>query len=652
MATAPPQTTPRRATAAWILYDLANTIFSFNVVTAFFPLWLNQDLGLPDSVFAIGNSVSVALVLLLAPGLGALSDRARRRLPFLLASTVACILPTLFLGWTAWPVAIVLFGVANASFELGLVFYDSLLPEVSNEANRGRIGALGVGFGYFGSFLGLASGIGILSVLGSDQKPFVFVATGLLFLLFSLPIFFVLRERRENTEPVRLSTFFQASRGAYRGLGAILRGRDVPHMGRFLLGRILYTDAANTMIIFMTIYLVNETPFSETGAQFVLLTGITGAFALSPLWGILVDRAGPKKALDAVLLTWMFGLLIVVLVPLLRLPHAAFFPLAFLLGGSLGGTWACDRPLLIALAPRERIGQFFGFYAMMGRFSAIGGPLIWALVVDALGWGRPTAILTLLLFMVAAYAILRGVPDPLRPGPTLFAPYLPWRDAAGIPLPRKRRWALGFPGVALYVVVALAVFFLLYFDPAAPAPDYQGDPGSFWHQLEYHIPRLFDATPQALANLATAIWLNPSLVQTVYVVVLLLLFGAWFEIREGTRRTALVFFATTFVAAILASLALPLLRMEFAGQDWADEAWTRTWGGGSVGAFGLMGALAARARRPWLLMVAFALWEINVGAWYLRSYTPAFHVTALATGFLVTRHGLPPRALACPPEKR
>jgi hypothetical protein len=75
----------------------------------------------------------------------------------------------------------------------------------------------------------------------------------------------------------------------------------------------------------------------------------------------------------------------------------------------------------------------------------------------------------------------------------------------------------------------------------------------------------------------------------------------------------------------------------------------RLWGGGSAGAFGLMGGYAARARRPWLLLLAFTLWEINVEAWFLRSYTPAFHLTAMAVGFLWVRYGMkPPRP--APPE--
>ncbi|HEX9815370.1 MAG TPA: hypothetical protein VGB18_00200, partial [Candidatus Thermoplasmatota archaeon] len=74
MMDAPAPATPKRSSvAAWILYDTANTMFSFNILSAFFPVWLSQDLALPDSVFAVGNSISMAIVFLLAPILGAVS---------------------------------------------------------------------------------------------------------------------------------------------------------------------------------------------------------------------------------------------------------------------------------------------------------------------------------------------------------------------------------------------------------------------------------------------------------------------------------------------------------------------------------------------------------------------------------------------------
>jgi MFS transporter, UMF1 family len=632
---------PARATAAWILYDLANTVFSFSIVSTFFPLWLHDDLGLPDAVFAIGNSVSMAIVLVTAPGLGMLSDRARRRVPFLIGSTIACVVPTMFLGVGPWPAAITLFVLANAAFQAGLIFYDSLLPFVSTPANRGRVGAWGVGLGYGGSFLGLGVGRAILA--GHEERdPWVFAAAGALFLLISLPAFLLIREPGRGLGGLDVRAAAQAVRASFTGLARLLRGSDVPHIRRFLLGRIFYADAANTMILFMGLYATQEAGFSQAGVAPVLAVGILGALTIAPLWGLLVDRIGPRHTLTLVLFTWMFNLTIVALVPVLDLDRAVFYPLAFLLGASLGGTWSADRPLLLALAPPDRLGEFYGLYAMMGRFAAIFGPLVWALVVDALGWGRPAAVLSLLVFMVVAYVILRRLPDPRRPGPTPLAPFLPWRTREGHALPLPRRWGWRFPAHALYLASTTAVFVAfvrLYGGRAENAPPI------FDTLFVYHIPQLFTNVPLTLLHFVTGVWVNWHIVQLVYVWVLLLLFGVWFEVREGTRRAVLVFYASSIAAGVLAGALLHVLR-QVGDAPWIDAAWTGGWTGGSAGAFGLMGAVAARARRPWLLLGLFAAWELNVAYWWLKSYTPAFHLIAMATGFVLARFVLRPRPAA------
>jgi UMF1 family MFS transporter len=69
---------------------------------------------------------------------------------------------------------------------------------------------------------------------------------------------------------------------------------------------------------------------------------------------------------------------------------------------------------MLRLTPPERVGEFYGLYGMVGRFAAITGPLLWGLIVNQLGWGRPAAILTLLIGVVISYVILRGVSDEPR----------------------------------------------------------------------------------------------------------------------------------------------------------------------------------------------------------------------------------------------
>lgn len=384
---------------------MANTIFSFSIVSLYFPVYLANEFGLPDAVFAIGNSASVALMVLISPALGALSDRARRRMPFLIGSTVACVVATAPLGVVGWQAAIVLFGVANVAFMAGLVVYDALLPVVSTPVNRGRVAAIGVGVGYLGSLLGLALGEALLR---DAPRAVLFPAVAATFLLLALPCFLWVREPRRDP-PYAMTGVMAGSRAAFAGLWGIIRGREHPRMGRLLLARIFYSDAANTMIIFMGIYVTRELGMSEGEAGLALLAGIVAAAVAAPLWGIAVDRVGPLRVLRVVLLSWMLALAMTAAVPWLGVPSATFYGVAAFLGVCLAGTWSSDRPLVVVLSPPAEVGKMFGYYGMVGRFSAIAGPLLWALVVDGLGWGRSAAVLTLMVSVVVGYFVLRGL---------------------------------------------------------------------------------------------------------------------------------------------------------------------------------------------------------------------------------------------------
>ncbi|CAN5776493.1 MFS transporter [soil metagenome] len=412
-----------RPVISWALYDLGNTIFSMNIVSFFFSLWVVNVMGGSDSQFAWAATLSYAVIFTLSPFLGALTDQAPRRMPFLMVSTAVCIAFTLLLGRGGLGMSLAFFAVANIAYQSGLQFYDALLPEVSNETNRGRVGGLGVGLGYAGSFIGLftarwlLTGVDTLPTPGQTERfMLVFQVTALLFLAFALPCFLFVRERH------RARRFSLASVPA-AGRQVVQTFRDIrlfPGLGRFLLGRVFYTDAVNTVILFMGIYVTNEVGFSTAEATLIMLTATAFAVPGGFIWGSIVDRIGPRRTLNLVLFLWMAVFTWTAVVGMLDLGKLAFWPVPILAGLALGGTWAADRPLMLRLTPPERIGEFYGLYNMVGRFSAITGPATWALVAESvtvggvsigLGLGRPAAVAALALQVVLAWWILRRLTD-------------------------------------------------------------------------------------------------------------------------------------------------------------------------------------------------------------------------------------------------
>ena len=420
-ASPPSQQITRRAVTGWVLYDLANTIFSMGVISLLFPLWVRDAVGADkaDARYGVITAISMGIIFLFSPLLGAMTDRARTRMPFLMVSTFICVALTTLLGRGPFMMTAVLFIIANAAYQAGLQFYDALLPEVSTPENRGRIGGIGVGVGYFGSYIA----VGLSIFVKTESKPLLFTLYAIAFLLFSIPCLLFVKERgNPNPRPINLAAMIDSLRGTYE---ALRHSQKFPGLLRFLIGRVFYTDAINTVINIMVLYTVNVAIASglskdagEGRAKLIMLFAITFAVAGGFAWGWLADKIGPRRTLRYVLHFWMGIFVLAALVGILKLPLLFMFIVAALAGFALGGVWAADRPFMLRLTPPDRIGEFYGLYGMVGRFSAITGPIVWAIVTSVLIKGGATplmaqgiAVLVLLALVIVSYLILRPVSD-------------------------------------------------------------------------------------------------------------------------------------------------------------------------------------------------------------------------------------------------
>ena len=415
----------RRAVVSWVLYDLANTIFSLGIISLFFSLWVRDMVGpgRDNQVYGLITAISMAIIFVVSPLLGALTDRARRRMPFLVVSTLICVAFTALLGRAGFAVTILCFIVANVAYQAGLQFYDALLIEVSTEANRGTVGGIGVGIGYLGSYLAIGLGLSF----GVRDKPLLFGLIALLFLLFALPCFLFVKERG-NLHPQRLTLALVRS-STRETIRTLRSGQQYPGLVRFLVGRVFYTDAINTVVAIMALYTVNiavSTGLTEEQGQaqanLILLAATTFAIVGGFFWGWLADKRGPKRTLTAVLQAWIAIFTSAALLGILGLPLWTLYVIASCAGFALGGVWAADRPYMLRLTPPSRVGEFYGLYGMVGRFSSITGPAIWALVtyvtIQVFGLeprvGQGIGVLVLLVLVIAGYVILQPVSDQPR----------------------------------------------------------------------------------------------------------------------------------------------------------------------------------------------------------------------------------------------
>src|SRR5947199_683859 len=173
----------------WILYDFANTIFSFVVVTRYYNDWIIEERGQPD--IYVGAMVAVVSVLLVVtlPLLGALADRIGRHKPILIVFTLVSVVATGLLGVVhSIALALVVAAIATLGFNCSDSQYHPLLSVVAPEERRGRVSGIGVAVGYLGSLTALFL-IGSFVSDGHAQRAFL-PAAGL-FALFALPCFFL-----------------------------------------------------------------------------------------------------------------------------------------------------------------------------------------------------------------------------------------------------------------------------------------------------------------------------------------------------------------------------------------------------------------------------------------------------------------------------
>jgi UMF1 family MFS transporter len=433
----------------WLSYDLANTIFSMNILTMYFAQWVIIDLGCPDIYYSAAYSVSMIAVALTLPVFGRRSDHRGNKKSYLVIFTLTCISCTAVLGTVVFVtvdlVALAVIGLiclvfANYFFEGGLVFYNSLLYSVSNKRNCGTISGLGTGIGYIGSILGLLMvqplvESGFLFLPPGRQSAFL--PTAVLFMLFFIPTWIYLKEKAVPSVNLKVSSRKQELRELWADLK---EARAHKGAFRFLVANYFFVDAISTLIIFMAVYAekVMGMPDSEKVTLFIVSTisAVIGSFVS----GRISDSIGYRKTLRWVILGWVAVLVVASVIA----DRSWFWILGSFVGIFLGSTWAVSRPLLNSLVPEHKLGLFYGLYSLTGKAAAVIGPLLWGGVVllctsdsaparlaiaalESVGISIQDsvlqtieyrfALLSLAVMMIAGFAIFVKVPDRFRKAP-------------------------------------------------------------------------------------------------------------------------------------------------------------------------------------------------------------------------------------------
>ena len=394
---------------SWSMYDFANTIFAMNVITLYFALWVTVDMKGEDILYSWALSGSMLLAAITAPIMGAISDKLGRRMPFLIFFTLACCIFTACISIVNQLFAgLLFFAVANFCYQLADIFYNSLLAQVSDNKETGRISGYGTSLGYVGAIVGLLLVSPFVLKFGRQAA---FIPTAFFFFLFALPCFLFVKDAKAKQSPLN-QNFLSIIKEAFIKLrNTFINIRAYKNLMYFLIAAFISLNAINTIFIFMSVYIKKVIAFSDS--KIIVFYVVSSVFAIigSLVAGFITDAIGAKRTLTGVLIMWCVAALLAIF----TFNETFFWFIGPLVGISLGGTWTSARTLAVHLSPPHMVGEVFGFYGLVGKTASVVGPLIWGISIWSFGFlgtiKYRIGIFILLLFLCLGLIILQKVSE-------------------------------------------------------------------------------------------------------------------------------------------------------------------------------------------------------------------------------------------------
>ena len=409
----------RKPVIAFCLYDFANSAFTTIIITFVFATYFSSGIAADPTTGGAQWSFAMAAaglaIAILSPIFGAIADQSGRRKPWILVLSIICVIATAMLwyarpGDVAWTLTFVI--IATIGFEMGMLFYNALLPTVATPATMGRVSGWAWSLGYAGGLISLAVALFVLvqadpAPFGLDKAQVEHVrATALLvagwFAVFAIPLFLFVKEPESPGIPAGL-----AVRQGFKQLALSLRNiRNHKNVFRYLIAAMIYSDGVHTVFALGGVYA--GVTFGMQIEEIIMLgislnvTAGLGAFA----FGWVDDRLGSKPTIIISLVALIVTSAVVMAAP----DKNTFWIAALAMSTFFGPVQAASRTLMARLSPPAMRGEMFGLLALSGKVTAFAGPAVVGWVTLATGSYR-LGISTVLIFLIVGLLLLRGVKE-------------------------------------------------------------------------------------------------------------------------------------------------------------------------------------------------------------------------------------------------
>jgi len=370
---------------SWILYDIGNSAFTL-LVSTLIPIYFNSLAGSAGvnedmylSYWGYAGSISTILVAIIAPICGTMSDRRYKKPIFLLTVILGCIACACLGVTTHWLAFLGIFILAKVGFHSSIVFYDSMLPEVTTEKRMDNVSSLGYAYGYIGSVIPFVLCL-VLVLFGEsfglsmgNAMIVAFLITAVWWTVFTLPL---LKNYRQTAYVEKKGT---ALGDTFRQLfNTFKEARKEKHVFVYLISFFFFINGVYTIIDMATAY-GDALGLDTTGLLLALLLTQIVAFPCAILFGKLSAKYDTglliKISIVCYTVITLFGMFLVSL--------WQFWVLAVLVGMFQGGIQAMSRSYLGKIIKPERSGEFYGLMDICGKGASFVGTTLVAVVSQA-----------------------------------------------------------------------------------------------------------------------------------------------------------------------------------------------------------------------------------------------------------------------------
>ncbi len=365
----------------WYLFDVGNSSYAAVVILAIYAAYFKGHVvgGAEGSrLWGISVGIAMLVVAVISPVLGVIADHTgqkKRFLTYFTALSVICTGLLYFVQKGDIALGMILFILAEIGYRGGQVFYNSLLPEVADQEEIGRVSGNGWAIGLLGGIVALFIVLGMVtSIEGTWIVRFSLVFTAVYFAGFAAPLLFWFQEIGENTKLAPGENILSVA--ASRLKKTFQSVKDYREFIKYIIAFLIYNDGILMAINFAAIF--GAVMFGLDQQQIILFmiliqfTSVIGAYVS----GWIVDRYSGKASLViflVLMIASVVGLFVVESVP-------GFYVIGGLAGLALSAVQSVSRAMVGVLAPAGRSAEFYGFFAVAGRTSSFIGPTIYGIV--------------------------------------------------------------------------------------------------------------------------------------------------------------------------------------------------------------------------------------------------------------------------------